>query len=115
VIREEKEGQIVATLRIKDTRQIAASKEIVRQWHKGTGVHFAHQILFLMRHYQLFEQVTEEKQGIGGSHSLLKDERVQAAARAHLSTIPKGKVTPKGFHHALNEQILPLLRFALKA
>jgi len=50
------------------------SKEIVRQWHEGTGIHFACQIRFLVQHYQLFEQVTEEKRGIGGSRSLLKDE-----------------------------------------
>jgi hypothetical protein len=36
-----------ATLRIKGTRQINASKEIAQQWHKGTGVHFARQIRFL--------------------------------------------------------------------
>jgi hypothetical protein len=29
--------------------------------------------------------------------------------------MPKGKVTPKGFHHTLNEWILPSLGFALKA
>jgi hypothetical protein len=45
---------------------------------------------------------------------LLKDERVQAAARAHLSTVPTGKVTPKEFRCALNERILPSLGFALK-
>ena len=46
---------------------------------------------------------------------MLKDEQVQVAMRAHLSTMPKGEVTPKGFHYALNEWILPLLRFALEA
>jgi hypothetical protein len=46
---------------------------------------------------------------------LLKDEQVQAAMRAHLSTMPKGEVTPKGFYCALNERILPSLGFALKA
>src|SRR6266851_1305727 len=91
------------------------SKEIVRQWHEGTGIHFACQIRFLAQHYQLFEQVIEEKQGTGGSCSLLKDKQVQAAARVHLSTMPKGKVTPKGFHCTLNEQILPSLGFVLKA
>ena len=87
----------------------------MRQWHKGTGVHFTCQIWFLARHYQLFEQVTEEKRGTGGSRSLLKDERVQAAVRVHLSTVPKGEVTPKGFHRTLNEWILPSLGFVLKA
>jgi len=101
-------------LHIKGTGRIDASKEIAQQWHEGTGVHFARQIQFLARHYQLFEQVTEEKRGSGGGRSLLKDERVQAAARAHLSTMPTGEVTPKEFHRALNERILPSLRFALK-
>jgi len=45
---------------------------------------------------------------------LLKDEQVQAAARAHLSTMPTGEVTPKEFHRTLNEWILPSLGFALK-
>jgi len=35
--------------------------------------------------------------------------------RAHLSTVPKGEVTPKGFHGTLNEQILPSLGLVLKA
>jgi hypothetical protein len=63
-----------AMLRIKGTGRIDASKEIARQWHEGTGVHFARQIRFLTQHYQLFEQVTEEKRGSGGGRSLLKDE-----------------------------------------
>ncbi len=45
---------------------------------------------------------------------MLKDERVQVAARAHLSTMPTGEVTLKEFHHALNERILPSLGFTLK-
>ena len=45
---------------------------------------------------------------------MLKDEQVQVAMRAHLSSMPMGKVTPKEFHCALNEWILPSLRFALK-
>jgi hypothetical protein len=36
------------TLHIEDTGQIAASKEIVQQWHEGTGIHFACQIQFLV-------------------------------------------------------------------
>jgi hypothetical protein len=45
---------------------------------------------------------------------LLKDEQVQVVMRVHLSTVPTGEVTPKEFRHALNEQILPSVRFALK-
>ncbi len=33
-----------ATLHIKGVRRIAASEEIARQFHKGMGHHFAHQI-----------------------------------------------------------------------
>jgi hypothetical protein len=36
-----------ATLCIKDTGQIAVSKEIAQQWHEGIGIHFACQIWFL--------------------------------------------------------------------
>ena len=36
------------------------------------------------------------------------------AVRVHLSTVPTGEVTPKEFRRALNEQILPSVRFALK-
>jgi hypothetical protein len=92
-----------ATLCIKGTGRIDVSKEIARQWHEGIGIHFAHQIRFLAQHYQLFEQVTEEKQGSGGGHSLLKDEQVQVAMRVHLSSVPTDEVTPKKFHCALNE------------
>ena len=56
----------------------------------------------------------EEKQGSGGGHFLLKDEQVQVAVRVHLLIRPTGKVTPREFCHTLNEQILPLLGFALK-
>ena len=50
-----------ATLRIKGVRRIAASEEIARQFHEGTGHHFARQIRALARHYQLFEQLPEER------------------------------------------------------
>ncbi len=36
------------------------------------------------------------------------------AVKAHLSSVPTGEVTPKQFHKALNDQILPLLRLAVK-
>ncbi len=36
------------------------------------------------------------------------------AARAHLSGIPMGEVTPRQFHKALNDQILPTLGLAVK-
>jgi hypothetical protein len=65
-----------AMLCIKGVKRIAASEEITRSWHEGTGGHFACQIRVLARHYQLFEQLPEEKRGGVGGRSLLKDERV---------------------------------------
>jgi hypothetical protein len=106
--------QNFAMLRIKGVRRIAASKEIARVWQDGVGAYFARQIRFLARHYQLFEQLPEEKRGGAGGRSLLKDERVQAAARTHLSSVPTGEVTPKKFHRALNKRILPSLGFTVR-
>ena len=83
-----------ATLYIKGVRCIAVSKEIAQQFHEGIGRHFAHQIQVLAQHYQLFEQLPEEKQGGTGGQSLLKDERVQAVVRTYLSGVLLGKVTP---------------------
>ena len=45
-----------ATLCIKGKAHITMSKEIVRQFHEGAGVHFACKIQFITRHYQLFHQ-----------------------------------------------------------
>jgi hypothetical protein len=50
-----------AMLHIKGVKRIAASEEIAQSWHEGTGSHFTHQIRVLARHYQLFEQLPEEK------------------------------------------------------
>ncbi len=50
-----------ATLRIKGVKRIAASQEIVWQFHEGAGVHFTHWVQFLAQYYQLFEQVLQEK------------------------------------------------------
>lgn len=102
-----------ANLRIKGVRRMAASEEIVRQWHESTGIHFARRIRFIARHYQLFEQLPAEKRGGDRGHSLLNDEQIQAGARAHLASLPTGEVTPKRFHHALHERILPSLGFIL--
>jgi hypothetical protein len=35
----------------------------VWQWHKGKGTHFARWVRILACHYQLFEQLPDEKQG----------------------------------------------------
>ena len=102
------------TLRIKGIQRIAASEQIALQFHEGAGIHFARRIRFLARHYQLFEQLPKEKRGAAGGRSLLKDEQVQTAARAHLSSVPTGEVTPRQFHKALNDRILPTLGLAVK-
>jgi hypothetical protein len=106
--------QNFATLHIKGVRCIATSKEITQVWQDGVGTYFAHQIWFLTRHYQLFEQLPEEKRDGADGWSLLKDERVQGAARTHLLSVPTGEVTPKQFHHALNKRILLSLGFTVR-
>ena len=80
---------------IKGLRHIAASEEITWQWHEGRGIHFACQIRFVACHYQLFEQLLAENRGGDRGRSLLDDETIQAAAKAHLSSLPMGKVTPQ--------------------
>jgi len=50
-----------AMLRIKGVKRIVASQEIARQFHEGTGAHFARRIWFLTQHYQLFKQMPQEK------------------------------------------------------
>jgi hypothetical protein len=84
-----------ATLHIKGLQRMATSEEIVQQWHNCTGIHFTHQIQFIACHYQLFEQLLAEKQGGNRGHSLLNNEQIQTAARAHLSSLPTGEVTPR--------------------
>jgi hypothetical protein len=103
-----------ATLCIKGLQHIAASEEIVQQWHDGAGIYFACRIRFLAHHYQLFEQLLPENRGGCRGHSLLNDEQIQAAVRAHLLSLPSGEVTPKRFHHALHKRILPNLGWMLR-
>jgi hypothetical protein len=88
-----------ATLRIKGTKRIAASEQITAQWHEGPGqgAHFARQIRTLARHYQRFEQLPPEKRGGKGRQSLFNDEGVQRAARAYLTGLHIGDVTPMKF------------------
>ena len=103
-----------ATLRIRGDGRIAASMQIARQWTDGVGTHFARQIRFLARHYQLFEQLPPQRRGKYLNRSLLNDEQVQTAARAYLTSLPTGEVTPSRFARMLNERILPLLGYTLK-
>jgi hypothetical protein len=103
-----------ATLRIKGCGRIAASNEIAWQWHEGKGTHFARWVCVLARHYQLFEQLPDEKRGGDRGHSLFNDERVQSASRAYLASLATGEVTPMRFQRALNEHILLSLGIELK-
>jgi len=89
--------------------------QIARQMTDGAGTHFARQIRFLARHYQLFEQLPPQKRGKYLNRSLLNDEQVQVAARTYLTAIPTGEVTPLRFCRMLNEHILPSLGHTLKA
>jgi hypothetical protein len=51
---------------------------------------------------------------VGGGQSLLKDKQVQTVVKVHLSSMPMGEVTPKQFHKALNDEILPVLGLMVK-
>ena len=44
----------------------------------------------------------------------MNNERVQTVARTYLTGLPTGDVTPRQFHHALNERILPSLGYMLE-
>lgn len=97
-----------ATLQIKGVRRIPASTEIARQWHPGEGHHFARRIRALARHYQVFEQLPQEKRGgVRGARSLLYDGTIRNAARTWLLAQKAGDVTPRRFQYALNTEILP--------
>jgi hypothetical protein len=98
-------------LHIKGLGCIDISNELVRQWHEGIGIHFAHHIHFLAHHYQLFEQLPIKKRGNDRGQSLLSNKWIQMAVRAYLSNLAVGEVTPKRFYHALNTQILPTLGY----
>ncbi|KZV59375.1 hypothetical protein PENSPDRAFT_695200 [Peniophora sp. CONT] len=102
-----------ANLRIKGKQRIEASQHIAEAWHEGEGVHFARQVRALARHYQLFEELPNELRGGNHGHSLINDERVQAALRQYLTNLPTGEVTPKLFRKELCERILPALGIVL--
>ncbi|KIL54192.1 hypothetical protein M378DRAFT_188729 [Amanita muscaria Koide BX008] len=101
-----------ATLRLKGYGRMEASMTIAEQWHEGTGsqVHFSRRVRALARHYQIYEQLPEEKRGNSrNAYSLLKDESVRNATRGWLTEQEVGSITPQKFVHALNEKILPEL------
>ena len=102
------------TLRLKGLQRIVASKQIAEQWHKGRSIYFAHQIHELACHYQRFKQLPPEKQGGKGHHSMFNDKAVQMAARAYLTGLHTGDVTPMRFRHTLNERIFPTLGYVLE-
>jgi hypothetical protein len=105
-----------ATLRLKGHSRIAASIEIAHQWHENnTPTYFARRVCALARHYQLFEQLPQEKRGgTGKASSLLNNPSVKHAARNWLASQASGQVTPHIFHNALNTIILPMLNIQLK-
>jgi len=104
-----------ATLQLKGYGKMEASHEIVQQWHKGEGMHYAHKVQALSCHYQVFKQLPIEKHGGEKmSCSTLLDEHVKTAARSWLTSQPVGQVTPHQFQHALNDNILPALSISLK-
>jgi hypothetical protein len=104
-----------ATLRLKGFKRIEASQQIALQWHSGEGAHFARQIRKLARHYQIFEQLPQEKRGGARSgRTLLLDERIRNAALEWLTALPAGQVTPLHFQKALNAVILPSQSISLK-
>lgn len=104
-----------ATLQLKGYGKLKASQEIARQWHEGEGVHFARQICALARHYQLYEQLPDERRGgvRAKTRSLLMDATVKTAARSWLMNQKVGSVTPRGFCTALNNDILPSVNITL--
>jgi len=64
----------------------------------------------LARHYQIFEQLPQEKHGgAQSSRSFLHDESVQTRCRTWLSNIPTGQVTPHALQNALHSTIFPEL------
>ena len=99
-----------ANLRLKGFSRISASLEIARQWREGTGTWFARRIRALARHYQVFEQLPQEKRGGKlNAYSFLHDESVQARCRTWLSNISSGQVTPQKLQHAIETTIFPEL------
>jgi hypothetical protein len=55
--------QNFATLHLKGLGRMEASQQIALQWHNEEGTHFARQIWKLACHYQIFEQLPQEKRG----------------------------------------------------
>jgi hypothetical protein len=49
------------TLHNKEVKRMATSEEIAWQFHEGVGSYFTRQIRVLAHHYQLFEQLPEER------------------------------------------------------
>ncbi|KAF9552179.1 hypothetical protein CPC08DRAFT_754904 [Agrocybe pediades] len=104
-----------ATLRIKGVGKVVASKKIAEQWHEGSGTYFARRVSRLARHYQVFEQLPQERRGGSRkSRSLLSDESLKNSAREWLSAQTAGKVTPKAFQDTLNKILLPSLAITPK-
>ena len=109
--------QNFATLHLKGQGQIPASYKIVKQWHEKDNrlnTHFAYCIWVLARHYQIFEQLPIKNcGGRKNARSLLKDEKIKAAARTWLTEQPVSSITLQNFACGLNTQVLPSLGVSL--
>ncbi|KAI6168541.1 hypothetical protein EDD17DRAFT_1750092 [Pisolithus thermaeus] len=101
-----------ATLRLKGASHMAASFGVAQQWYtgEGSGAWCARCICMLARHYQLFEQLPQEKRGgRKNAQSFLHDESVQTRCQMWLSNQPTGQVTPHAFWEAIKSTIFPEL------
>lgn len=97
-----------ATLQLKGASRIQASIEIARQWHPGQGVWFARRVRALARHYQIFEQLPQERRGgVRVVRSWLHDEVVKRSVLDFLNNLPTGKVTPRSLQRQVNDVIFP--------
>jgi hypothetical protein len=97
-----------ATLQLKGASHIQASVKIARQWHPGQGVWFACQVHALAWHYQIFEQLPQERRG--GVHAVLSwldDEVVKKSILDYLNNLLTGKVTPQSLQRHVNDMIFP--------
>ncbi|RXW24341.1 hypothetical protein EST38_g1508 [Candolleomyces aberdarensis] len=108
-----------ATLRLRGTKKMEASRQIALQWQedvRGSAVHLSRRIRALAQHYQIYEELpTEKRGGYRSRSSLLRDEAVRAAARGWLTAQKIGTVSPKMFREGINKEIIPGLGIVLKA
>ncbi|KIO12001.1 hypothetical protein M404DRAFT_125666 [Pisolithus tinctorius Marx 270] len=99
-----------ATLRLQGVSRTEASLQIAKQWRDGDATYFARRIRMLAHHYEVFEQLPQEKRGgAQNARSLLNDKAIQSHCRLWLSNLPTGQVTPRTLQQAMHTVILPEL------